>query len=299
MTTEQLRPLEAEMKAIPDILSFFDLGKMSNASVLSEGDANHNYLVSASDREEYVVKFAIEESKESLENDRAIQLQLAKAGISTPIYLYHNGRFIYDKGRLAVVSRKIDGIHPKRIDGRTTESIGKMLAGFHKAVERIPHVRQAWLNPHFVQKPTEYEDDPFIKKAREFINDSKDIFDINMPRGIIHGDAHGSNLMVDPRNPSNVTAIFDFEEAEENLLIVDIARSVLAVCTADNGTRLDSRLIDDFVNGYSSVRELTDEEKTNLPKAIKYVAGACMLWYVKNGFPDRAQNAISRVESLV
>lgn len=298
MPGEQVGPNEQEMQAIPRILSFFELGQMTDASVLSEGDANHNYLVKTPDREEYVIKFAIEESKESLENDRAIQLQLVKAGMITPVYLYHNGKFIYEDGARAVVSRRIDGVHPKFIDGETSESIGRMLAGFHKAVDRIPHARQAWLNPDFVEKPTAFEDDPLIKKAREFLGESKDIYDGSMPRGIIHGDIHSTNLMVDSHNPRKVTAVFDFEEAEENLLIVDIARTVLAIAAVDEGRILDPGLIESFVNGYSSVRQLSDEERKNLPKAIKYAAGACMLWYVKNGMPERARNAISRIESL-
>lgn len=299
MIQEVRKPVEDEVKEIPQVLYFFGLGKLRDVSLLPEGDANHNYEVALEDGTNYVVKFTIEESKESLENDLAIEEQLKKAGIGTSLYIQRpDGRFIYDQGRTAVVSPRIDGIHPKQIDEGISSAIGDLLGRFHQAVREIPHKRQAWLNPDFVRKPIGKESDPLTQKAREFISDSIDIYDTSMPRGIIHGDVHGTNLVVDKNDPTKIIAIFDFEEAEENLLIVDIARTMLAVCAVDDGKRLDKKLMDVFINGYSRVRELTQEEKDNLPKAIKYAAGACMLWYMKNEFSDRARNAISRIESL-
>lgn len=296
---QQIIP-ESERMAIPHVLSFFRLGRPLETTVLTQGKANHNYMVKTDEGKEYAVKFPIEETRESLENDLAIQEQLAAANIGTSVYCRTaDGKFIFDQGITAVVSPKIEGIHPEIIDESVSSAIGEVLAQFHNAVTTLPNPRQGWLNLETVSKPNSKEEHPSTQTARKFIEEGKKIYQQGLPKGIIHGDLHEGNLLVNKDNHSEVTAIFDFEEAEENLFVVDVARSMLAVCTTDSGRKLDKDLIEAFAKGYSSQRQLTKEEQENLPDAVKYAAAACILWYMNNGFPESAQNAISRIESLV
>lgn len=295
---QQIIP-ENERMAIPQVLSFFRLGRPQEITVLTHGKANHNYMVKTDEGREYAVKFPIEETRESLENDLAVEDQLTAANIGTSVYCRTaDGKFIFDQGIVAVVSPKIEGVHPETIDERISFTIGKVLAQFHQAVTTLPNPRHGWLSLQTVSKPNSKEGHPFTQTARKFIEAGKKIYQQGLPKGIIHGDLHEGNLLVNKDNPSEITAIFDFEEAEENLLVVDVARSMLAVCTTDSGRKLDKVLIEAFAKGYSSQRQLTKKEQDNLPDAIKYAAGACILWYMNNGFPESAQNAISRTDSL-
>lgn len=299
MAPEQLTIPESERLAIPRILSFFGLGTVKGVTVLSQGMANHNYLVETQEGMGYAVKFPIEETRESLENDLAIEEQLAAANIGTSIYCQtKDGKFIFEEGLFAVVSPKIEGVHPKVVDREVSFAIGKVLAQFHKAVTAIPNPRNSWLNLQTVARVNSQEDHKFTQTARGFIEEGKKVYEKGLPKGIIHGDLHEENLLVNKDAPFEITAIFDFEEAEENLFIVDVARTILAVCTTDSGRKLDKSLIEAFAKGYSSERELTQEEQGSLNDAIKYAAGACILWYMNNNFPQSAQNAITRVESL-
>ena len=298
-TPEQSIIPENESLAIPRILSFFNLGTVKGVTVLSRGMANHNYLVQTQEGKEYVVKFPIEETRESLENDLAIEEQLAAAKIGTSVYCQTtDGKFIFEEGLLAVVSPKIEGVHPEVVDKEVSFAIGKVLAQFHKAVTTIPNPRNSWLNLQTVARVNSQENHEFTQTARKFIEEGKKVYEKDLPKGIIHGDLHEENLLVNKDNPGEITAIFDFEEAEENLFIIDIARTMLAVCTRDSGRKLDKSLIEAFAKGYSSERELTQEEQKSLNDAIKYAAGACILWYMNNGFPQSAQNAITRIGSL-
>lgn len=295
---QQIIP-ENERMAIPHVLSFFRLGRPLKTTVLTHGKANHNYMVKTDEGKEYAVKFPIEETRESLENDLAIEDQLNAVNIGTSVYCRTvDGKFIFDQGITVVVSPKVEGVHPEIIDKSVSSAIGKVLAQFHQTVTTLPNPRHGWLSLESASKPNSKEDHPFTQTARKFIEEGKKIYQQGLPKGIIHGDLHEANLLVNKDNPSEITAIFDFEEAEENLLVVDVARTVLAVCTKDNGTKLDQSLMEEFVKGYSSQRLLTQEELVSLPDAIKYSAGACVLWYMNNGFPESAQNAISRIDSL-
>jgi Ser/Thr protein kinase RdoA (MazF antagonist) len=290
---------ESERMAVPQVLSFFRLGQLQEITILTHGTANHNYLVKTIESKEYAVKFPIEETRESLENDLAIQEQLVAANISTPAYCRTtNGKFIFDQGIMAVVSPKIEGVHPEAIDEHISFAIGKVLAQFHQAVITLPNPRRGWLSLQTVSRPNSKEEYPFTQTARRLIEEGKRVYQEDLPRGIIHGDLHEGNLLVNKDNPAKITAIFDFEEAEENLFIVDVARTMLAICTTDSGKKLDQSMMDSFTKGYSSERPLSKDEQKNLPAAIKYAAGACILWFMNNGFPEKAQNAISRIESL-
>lgn len=137
---------ENESMAIPQVLSFFRLSKPQEIAVLTHGKANHNYMVKTDDGTEYAVKFPIEETRESLENDLVIQEQLAAAKIGTSVYCHTaDGKFIFDQGIMAVVSPKIEGVHPEMIDERISFTIGKVLAQFHQAVTTLPNPRHGWI----------------------------------------------------------------------------------------------------------------------------------------------------------
>lgn len=299
MANREYQPTpETEHTAIPQVLSFFGLGRPKEITVLTQGWANHNYMVKTKDSE-YAVKFAIEETRESLENDLAIEEQLTATNIGTTVHCRRaDGKFIFDQGVVAVVSPRIEGIHPEVIDEPISFAIGEVLAKFHQSVTSLPNQHHGWLNLQTISKINSQEENPFTQTARKFIKDSKKIYQQELPKGIIHGDLCETNLLVNKDNPSEITAIFDFEEAEENLFIVDIARTMLSVCATDSGRKLDKNLIEAFAKGYSSQRPLTKEEQENFPNALQYAAGACILWYINNGFPESAQNAISRIESL-
>lgn len=296
---EQETSTENEQSEIPKVLSFFELGLLENASLLSGGTVNHNYLVVAKGGQEYVIKFPIEESKESLENDRAIEEQLSQAGIDSTVYcLAPNGEFIYDEVIATVISPKIEGITPEKVDEQLSFAIGKVLADYHQAVTKLPNHHDGWLNQRVVIKPNTQEEHPFTQQARRYIEEGEVVFSQNLPKGIIHGDFYEGNLLVDPEDKSKITAIFDFEEAEENLFIVDITRTMLAVCTANEGTRLDRNLMKALQAGYTSVRPLEAEEIVAISAALKYAAGACILWYMNNAQETSARDVIARVKSL-
>lgn len=299
LSKEQESTAKNEQREIPKILTFFGFGFASSVTLLTGGDANHNYLVTTQDGPQYVVKFPIEESRESLENDRAIEEQLVRAGIGSSIYCRAaDGQFIYDEGITAVISPKIEGMHPETIDKQVSFAIGKVLADYHEAVTILPYPHNGWLNQQIVARPNTREEHPFTQQARRFIEEGKIIFEQDLPRGIIHGDLHEGNLLVDPEDKTKITAIFDFEEAEKNLYIVDITRTMLAICTSHAGTSLDRNLMEAFQAGYSSVRPLESKEVEGLPIALKYAAGACILWYMNNGYETSAKNVISRVQTL-
>jgi len=276
-----------EIEAIPGVMDLFGLEKTEIVRDL-EGLANHNYLVTTTSGQEYVVKFLREETEQKLENEVAIQPQLARVGLLSPIYLESkNGKRVYKNREIrAVVSVKIEGVKPERTDRAFLFEAGKALAKFHTGVTSLVDFQPGWLNQKVVKALTEDEELEIVVKARRWFEEGLEIYNYPLPSGIIHGNFQEGNLLIANPNQPVIKAVFDFEETEENLFLVDMARSILAMCRSANNKRLDVELVKTFLNGYQMIRTLTGEEKRMLPLAQKYVQGAVIIWLVKHNLTD-------------
>ena len=82
-------------------------------------------------------------------------------------------------------------------------------------------------------------DAPWVQAAQRLIAANLAPVRPGLPGGVIHGDFHENNVLVESEAIPRVIAVMDFEEAEENLLLVDVARTLLSVGRDAAGTSLD------------------------------------------------------------
>jgi Ser/Thr protein kinase RdoA (MazF antagonist) len=273
--------MSQETKMIPQILSFFDLGQPVKISPIKQGISNHNYFVETAE-DVFVVKFLVGQTAVNIENDIAIQKQLASLNMATPSYLYStSGNYVYKKqGLQAVISRKIEGIVPTKINLKLAFEFGQKLSLFHRAVTKLPHPNaNSLMNPKVSGVPSV-------------------IFSHDLPRGIIHGDFHLGNALVSSAQ-NRVIAILDFEEAAENLFLVDLAVTIMAICTSTNDDVLDYGLMKETIRGYQSHRKLCKLEQGLLPEGINYAAKTWIKWFEDNNYVAYAQKHRVRLNSFV
>lgn len=286
---------------IEPILTNFGLSKLSGSIVLG-GLANQNILVKTIESKVYVVKILGLQKKELLENDLFIQQQLQQTGINTPIYLLDkNNDYLYEGQNIqAVVSNKINGIHSLKLNFSFCFEIGKALAIFHKSIINLPIENIGWLNFKSAKESLLLKSDlDYILSAKKLINENTFIYNKNLPSGIVHGDLHEENVLIDSEENPIITCVMDFEESERNLLIVDLARTILSVCRDKNGTKLLNNKVNSVVDGYESIRTLANTEKELLINAIKYVIGVEVIWLHIHGFTKEAAEHIQRSESTI
>ena len=268
---------ETEAERIPAVTSWFGAGTCREIALIQNGLSNHNYAV-RTDQGEYVVKFLVTQSPGNIENDVAIQRQLLRAGVKTLQYLRHpGGDFVY-RGRdgvSAVMSRRLDGMIPPRITVELVSNIGRHLALFHASVSTCPNFNgKGLMNLDVSGIDADW--------ARHLLSRP-------LPKGVIHGDLHSGNVLVDPLHPEVVTAILDFEEAGENLYLVDLAATLVGVSASLDGELIDPQLVQAAKQGYEAVRPLTDEENRWLPLAFRYANEAWINWFRRYGFDDYAR----------
>jgi homoserine kinase type II len=95
----------------------------------------------------------------------------------------------------------------------------------------------------------------------------------NLPTGVIHGDLFPDNVL---GSNGEVTAILDFEECCVEVLVLDIAMSLVGFGWQD-GCPVESRWLA-IISGYESVRILTDEEWVALPILHRYATLSVAAW---------------------
>lgn len=275
----------AEAGLIPDVLAFFGLGAAEEVTPAGFGMSNHNHVV-ATGQGYYVVKFLVNQTPESIANDVAIQRQLSHVGVDAPFYLRGPaGEYLYHGDRVyAVVSQKLKGGSPRHMSAKLAFDMGRHLALFHTSVRMLLFPNSSGLMHPTVATVTS-------DLARELPNQ-------DLPLGITHGDFHSGNVLVDADDQDRVVAVLDFEEAGENLFLIDLAVMLMAVGAPWAGDHIDPDLLRAGKQGYESVRRLTDEEVTWLPHAVRYASEAWINWFQANGYERYAHQHQRRYDSF-
>lgn len=286
---------------VDSILTNFNLPKSIKITTLG-GWANQNILVKTVDFNEYVIKILVLQKEELITNDVFIQKQLNDIDIKAPKYIRgNNGKYLFQDNNIkAVVSNKINGTHITKLTPEFCYEIGKILAVFQKSIKSIPNKNIGWLNKKNAQNSLLINDNlNFIQFAKKLIHESFFIFNENLPTGIIHGDLHEENVLVNSEKIPTIISIMDFEETENNILIIDLARTILSVSRNNKGTGLLKEKAKNVVSGYESIRTLEKREKELLLNTLQYVIGVEAIWLYKHGFINEAKEHVQRADNFI
>lgn len=287
--------------SIDDVLAFFGLGQAQTAAYPLHGMANQSWRVRTATGAEVVVKFLVHQKEELVINEIAIQQQLHACNIFTPRYIQSPaGGYVYRSGGLAaVVAPLIVGVHPSSVSRKLAHSMGSMLARFHAGVRSLPVAHTGWLNRTAAAQTAAGGDHAAVKERALACMAAGDcMFAHGLPVGIIHGDFHIGNLLVRSPAGTQIVAMLDFEEAEENLLLVDLAFGLFGSHSLTYTKKRTWTIMHAFLDGYEAVRPLEPAEKSNLPLALRYVGGACSLWMVEHGHTAQADHNLAIADFL-
>ncbi|HEY1074497.1 MAG TPA: phosphotransferase [Patescibacteria group bacterium] len=288
----------AEIQALlPTAAHFFGLGSIQNIKPTPFGIGNESFFVS-SEQGDFVLRVLWEQTIEGLEKEVAIEQQLAHAGVlSAQLLQGENGNYYFTDGKYTITaSRKIEGIHPHEITPDLLNQVGTTMATFHTSVTEIPQETSQWftLDNARIEVAKVSSDEESKSAIENNVTTGSSIFNRDLPTGFIHGDLYNGNLIL---TPDNRLAVLDFETTERNVLIIDIARTILDMCADD--VTVNTQSVEALLDGYEEIRQLTDEERESLSDAIRYVSGAMAAWLiVEREQKEVAQNILQRAESL-
>jgi Ser/Thr protein kinase RdoA (MazF antagonist) len=242
---------------------------------------NHTYFI-ADNETKYVFrvyfynwrsKFQIQE-----EIDLLHLLKENHVSISFPI-ADKKGEFIQDINapegiRHAVLFSFAEGEKIRFMDTSTCFSIGSLMAKIHtitanKTIDRINYDVES-----LVQLPYEYAkhyfsetlaEMEFIKTQSKKISRTFDKIDFTkVTKGIVHLDIWYDNMNVTDKNKAT---IFDFDFCGNGLLIFDVAYFCKQLFHIESNKAEYELKVQSFLNGYQSIRLLSEEEIKMIPDA--------------------------------
>lgn len=266
----------------------FGIGEMKSFAPATKGLGNQNYFVNT-DCGEYVFRILGTQSLEGLQNEVSIEEQLSNSGVlAAKLLPAADGIYYIDiGGKKITCSKRISGEHPE-VTTELARKLGITLAKFSQAVTWLPEAALSWfLKEVALNEADKLPDDEIGKNIKSRLNESLDLFEADLPTGFVHSDLHLGNLLL---TPEGEIAIFDFEETGENLLIIDLATSVIALYEDEQAT--DDHLLRSFLEGYESLRKLTDMEKMLFSKAVMYVSAAAAAWLYNQGHEQYAKESM-------
>jgi Ser/Thr protein kinase RdoA (MazF antagonist) len=266
---------------LEDIVEYFQLGKIIQVNELETGLRSANYFVTTHQNDQYVIRCSEEFIKRRFDNIHTIQSALRPTELHTNFMIASpGGSYIYsDKTEklYATVSKKVEGYHPGRpVSEKDCRKVGKLLAQFHVYLPSTLDVNSydLFVGQSMVKRELQNVPNPDdLKNVTSLLNDSAGVFETMLPSGILHGDLHTNNVLLDTEGNGT---LLDLECSGFGPYILDIGRSIADICSSDGV--IDQKNIEAFTEGYEELRKLTTEEVEHLNEAIAWGSACVALW---------------------
>lgn len=259
------------------LLTRYPLGRFRALQGIAQGITNSNFFLHT-DQGSYVLTVFEALSAAELPFFMDLTRHLSRNGVACPAPIaQHDGTLTATlAGKPACIVEKLSGSDTSFPTPAQCRHTGAMLATMHLAGRDFA---QKMDNPRFTAWWTAAADKllPLLDAddaalLRDEIRHQAAHPDSGLPGGIIHADLFKDNVLLDGER---VAGFIDFYYACNGSFVYD-----LAIALNDWARRadhsIDEGLRDAFIDGYQSVRPLTEAETAYLPTA--YRAGCLRFW---------------------
>ena len=257
---------------INEILSNYNLGELNNFKGIEEGIENTNYFLSIGNKKFILTVYEKRVKPKDLPFFSDLMSSLNKAGFKcpTPVTNKKNETITDYEGKKLMIVSFLEGKAKKNLSPFNCKSIGIEVAKMHQITKNFKFKRQndlsvkSWrgLFDAVKDKCTKIHKD-LPNLIEENLKDVENNWPKNLPRGIIHADLFHDNIFF---NQDKLSGIIDFYFSCEDFFSFDIAICFNALCFDGMKENLSFNVTKakNFIDGYSSIRKLTDEEKNSI-----------------------------------
>ena len=252
--------------------SKYNLGKLINYKGIEEGIENTNYFIKT-EKGEYILTLY---EKRVEEKDLPFFIGLMKNLFdqkfpSPEPVINKNGNYISEiNGKKAAVVSFLKGSAKKVLSPNDCFEVGLYTGKLHIITKRLSGKREnklsinSWENIYSKVKNDCTKIHPnlakIIEKNLELI---KNKWPRDLPSGIIHADLFPDNIFF---HNGKLTGIIDYYFSCNDFYAFEIAVCLNALCFEGKNENLSFNVTKakKFIDGYSSIRKLSDEEKNSL-----------------------------------
>jgi len=253
---------------IEEILSNYNLGKLESFKGIEEGIENTNYFLTVNQKKFILTIYEKRVKSEDLPFFSDLMSSLNKENFKCPAPILNNKNKTiteFDGKKLMVVSF-LEGSAKQNLSPSNCKSIGAEIAKMHELTKSFRLKRRndlsvkSWrkLFDSVKDKCTKIHKD-LPKLIEENLIDVERNWPKNLPNGIIHADLFHDNIFF---IQDKFSGIIDFYFSCEDFFAFEIAICFNALCFdgLKNNLSFNVTKAKNFIDGYTSVRKLTDEE---------------------------------------
>ena len=257
---------------LKDFFSKYNLGKLLKFQGIQEGIENSNYFVKTDSGKFILTVYEKRVEEKDLPFFMGLMKNIFNKNFPSPEPIINkNGNYITEifEKKAAVVSF-LEGTSKKNLTPGNCHEVGIYTAKLHMITKNLNIKRTNRLSVNSwrliyrkIQRDCSkiYPDlTKIIERNLEVIEDK---WPKNIPRGIIHADLFPDNIFF---KGSKLTGIIDFYFSCYDFYALEIAICLNALCFEGKNENLSFNVTKakKFIDGYSSIRKLTEEEKESL-----------------------------------
>ncbi|MEY3370978.1 MAG: Homoserine kinase [Pseudomonadota bacterium] len=259
-----------EHQEVRQFLEQYNINNFKDYKGITEGVENTNYLIKTSEQD-YILTIY---EKRVDENDLPFFIKLLsylsenKFPCPKPIANKNNEKINRIKNKNAALVTFLNGQSKNKITSEECFEIGKITAQLHEITKKFDINRKNNLSienwESIFEKTIKQKidlDESIIKKAKNYLNFLKDKWPKNLPQGIIHADLFPDNIFF---TNNKVSGIIDFYFACNDFFAYEIAICINSLCF-DNNSTFNMTKAKNLIDGYTSIRTLSEDEKKYLP----------------------------------
>ena len=285
--------------SIEEILSNYNLGVLDTFHGIEEGIENTNYFLSINKKKFILTIYEKRVKSNELPFFSDLMTHLNKAGFKCPVPIINNQKKTISKfedKNLMLVSF-LEGKAKQNLSPDNCKSIGIEVAKMHELTKNFKLKRQNNLSIQSWRGMFDSVKDQcsklhadLPKLIEENLKDVEKNWPHDLPRGIIHADLFHDNIFF---LKDNFSGIIDFYFSCEDFFSFEIAICFNALCFDGVKENLSFNVTKakNFIDGYSSIRKLTDQEK----QSIKVLSQGAALRFLLT----RVFDALNTIEGAI
>ena len=250
----------------------YNLGKLLNYKGIQEGIENTNYFIQTDKGKFILTVYEKRVEEKDLPFFMGLMKNLFDANFPSPEPIINkNGNYVTEiSGKKAAVVSFLDGSAKKNLNPNDCHKVGVQAAKLHLITKNLIVKRENKLSVNSwrkiykkVQKDCSRIHLNLAKTIEKNLDEIENNWPKNIPSGIIHADLFPDNIFF---KNDKLTGIIDFYFSCYDFYVFEIAICLNALCFEGQKENLSFNVTKakKFIDGYSSIKKLTEEEKKSL-----------------------------------
>ena len=257
---------------LEEFFSKYNLGKVENFRGIKEGIENTNYFIQTSKNKFILTIYEKRVQEKDLPFFMSLMRNLFDSNFKSPEPIINrNGNYITEiVGKKAAVISFINGNSKKNLTPENCKEVGSEIAKMHMITKNLAAKRKnelsldSWKKIYQNVKEACFKIHPQLSKIiEENLVEVEKNWPTNLPAGIIHADLFPDNIFF---NKNKFNGIIDFYFSCNDFYAFEIAVCLNALCFEGTKENLSFNVTKakKFIDGYSKIRKISDDEKNSL-----------------------------------